>query len=359
MPRLNIRELAARAGFSGRALDTIVAIVMAESGGNPRAYNGNRGTGDSSYGLAQINMLGAMGPERRKAYGLSSNDDLFDPLTNLRVAYKLSNGGRDFSPWTTYKNGLHEKYLGSSGANIRVAERTGRQAPAPTMSAPVVAEPLETRTAARATPGGGIYEQVMGSGAAGVTDLSNPAASVEDDFIDPFDLPDTEIPRMGQQDYDSLYSGSLTPSAEIYDKVQSTLPTPENPRQADRASDTGGPAGKIVRLAESFVGTPYVWGGTSPSGFDCSGLLQYVFRKAGVDLPRVSYQQARAGQQVSAKQARAGDIYWVDNSTRNNGADHVALYLGGGMILEAARPGTNVRIRRLGENEGGGFTRVL
>jgi len=84
---MNIRKIAKQAGFKGQSLDTIVAIVQAESGGNPRAYNGNANTGDKSYGLAQINMLGAMGPERRARYGLSSNEDLFDPLTNLRVAY--------------------------------------------------------------------------------------------------------------------------------------------------------------------------------------------------------------------------------------------------------------------------------
>lgn len=62
-----------------------------------------------------------------------------------------------------------------------------------------------------------------------------------------------------------------------------------------------GKRGKISRLAQSFVGTPYVWGGTSPSGFDCSGFVQYVFGKMGIQLPRVSYQQANSGRRIGLK----------------------------------------------------------
>lgn len=114
----DLMSLIHEAGFKGQAAQTMYAIVMAESGGNPDAFNGNANTGDQSYGLAQINMLGAMGPARRAEYGLSSNDDLFDPLTNLKVAYKLSNGGTNFSPWSTYNDGAYEQFLGQSGAQV-------------------------------------------------------------------------------------------------------------------------------------------------------------------------------------------------------------------------------------------------
>lgn len=107
----------------------------------------------------------------------------------------------------------------------------------------------------------------------------------------------------------------------------------------------------VVEYARQFVGTPYVWGGTSPDGFDCSGLLQYVFKDFGINLPRVSFQQANYGKRVSWQKAKPGDLIGWDNSSRNNGADHVALYLGNGRILEAARPGTNVRIRKLDPND--------
>ncbi len=100
-----------QAGLSGEKLRTAWAVGMAESGGNPRAHNGNAGTGDNSYGLYQINMLGAMGPERRRQYGLSSNEDLFDPMTNIKVMLKMSNNCTNWQPWSAYKNGSYKKFL--------------------------------------------------------------------------------------------------------------------------------------------------------------------------------------------------------------------------------------------------------
>jgi hypothetical protein len=88
-----------QAGFKGERLKTAFGIVMRESGGNPAAHNANRGTGDDSYGLAQINMLGQMGPARRRQFGIQANDQLLDPLTNARAFYRLSKGGKDFGPW--------------------------------------------------------------------------------------------------------------------------------------------------------------------------------------------------------------------------------------------------------------------
>lgn len=72
---------------------------MRESGGRSQAYNPDRSTGDDSYGLFQINMLGGLGPDRRSRYGLKSNSDLYDPLTNASVAYRMSKGGTDFGAW--------------------------------------------------------------------------------------------------------------------------------------------------------------------------------------------------------------------------------------------------------------------
>jgi cell wall-associated NlpC family hydrolase len=115
----------------------------------------------------------------------------------------------------------------------------------------------------------------------------------------------------------------------------------------------------IVEWARSFVGTPYVWGGTSPRGFDCSGFVQYVYERMGVDLPRISAQQANTGRRISLSALKAGDLVAWDNSSRNRGADHIAIYLGGGRIAEAPRPGVDLRIRNLGSNEGAWGVRVL
>ena len=114
MPANKLLDLLYQAGFRGSGLNMAYAIAMAESGGNAKAHNGNSGTGDNSYGLFQINMLGAMGPERRRQYGLSSNDDLFDPLTNAKIAFKMSGGGKHWGPWSTYGNGAYKQYMGGS-----------------------------------------------------------------------------------------------------------------------------------------------------------------------------------------------------------------------------------------------------
>lgn len=110
-------DILKKAGFSGNALKMAYAIVMAESRGNAKAYNG-KGL-DRSYGLFQINMYGDMGPARRKQFGLSSNEELWDPLTNAKIAYKISNGGKNWGPWSTYIYGNYKTYYGGSmGAQV-------------------------------------------------------------------------------------------------------------------------------------------------------------------------------------------------------------------------------------------------
>lgn len=103
----------------------------------------------------------------------------------------------------------------------------------------------------------------------------------------------------------------------------------------------------VIADARQYVGMPYVWGGSSPAdgGMDCSGLVQYVYGKHGIDLPRVSNDQARSGTPVaSLAEARPGDLVAWDRSSRNDGADHIAIYLGDGMILEAPRTGLDIRV---------------
>jgi hypothetical protein len=104
-----IADHAYRAGFRGQGLTTAVAVALAESGGNPKSHNAT--PPDDSYGLWQINMLGAMGPERREQYHLESDSDLFDPDTNAKVANSLSRDGKSWTPWSTYTNGAYKSHL--------------------------------------------------------------------------------------------------------------------------------------------------------------------------------------------------------------------------------------------------------
>lgn len=104
----------------------------------------------------------------------------------------------------------------------------------------------------------------------------------------------------------------------------------------------------ILGAAESALGVQYKWGGNSlASGVDCSGLVQQAFAAGGYILPRVSADQARAGVAVSMNDLQPGDLIYWDNSTRNQGADHIAIYIGNGMVLEAYKTGEPVRIAPL------------
>lgn len=107
----DLEGLWVNAGGSTATAPMAAAIALAESGGNPNAFNGNTGTGDQSYGLWQINMLGSLGPGRLQEFGITNNNQLFDPATNAHAAVLLAGGGSNFSPWSTYKNGSYQRYL--------------------------------------------------------------------------------------------------------------------------------------------------------------------------------------------------------------------------------------------------------
>jgi hypothetical protein len=114
LSRSQIEGYARGAGFSGKDLDIAVAVALAESrGGDPNAHNAK--PPDDSYGLWQINMLGSLGPDRRKRFGLKSNSDLFDPKTNARVAYGIFKGS-GWSAWTTYTSGKYKDFLSSASS---------------------------------------------------------------------------------------------------------------------------------------------------------------------------------------------------------------------------------------------------
>ena len=98
----DLYTLAIGVGLTPARAKVAAAIAMAESGGDPNSHNTNAATGDDSYGVWQINMLGAMGPERRGQFGITDNSQLYDPQINARAMAKLSQNGGNFSAWSTY-----------------------------------------------------------------------------------------------------------------------------------------------------------------------------------------------------------------------------------------------------------------
>ncbi|MFT9274117.1 MAG: LysM peptidoglycan-binding domain-containing protein [Liquorilactobacillus nagelii] len=98
----------------------------------------------------------------------------------------------------------------------------------------------------------------------------------------------------------------------------------------------------VISYAEQFVGVPYVIGGTSPNGFDCSGFVQYVFAHFGVNLPRTSQAQSTIGSSVSVSSAKPGDLlFWGGQGS----AWHVGIYVGGSSYIAAPQPGESVAVK--------------
>src|SRR5215471_11292203 len=116
-------------------------------------------------------------------------------------------------------------------------------------------------------------------------------------------------------------------------------------------------ANHAVGLAREYLGTPYVWGGESTKGFDCSGLLQYVWAKQGVNIPRTTYDQWDAGKRVPAGELRPGDAVFFHGSDARveNGRTlpgHVGMYIGDGNIIQAPHTGATVEITPLNHMSG-------
>ena len=103
-----LSELLTAVGFEGEAHRIAWGIAMRESNARPLALNKSTRTGDSSYGIYQINMIYDLGPERRKKFGLTANEQLFDPVLNVQVAYLMTNGGKDFGSWGIGPNAYRE-----------------------------------------------------------------------------------------------------------------------------------------------------------------------------------------------------------------------------------------------------------
>ncbi|MGW1766419.1 NlpC/P60 family protein [Streptomyces sp. NPDC002073] len=131
-----------------------------------------------------------------------------------------------------------------------------------------------------------------------------------------------------------------------------TSPPAAAGRPAPRPAAAGTRAAQAVAFAYGAIGSPYVWGATGPRAFDCSGLTQAAWRSAGVSLPRTTYTQINAGRRVSRSQLAPGDLIFF-----YSGVSHVGLYIGGGKMIHAPRPGSTVRIAPIDEMPWAGAAR--
>ncbi|MER7946371.1 C40 family peptidase [Streptomyces sp. NPDC096079] len=127
----------------------------------------------------------------------------------------------------------------------------------------------------------------------------------------------------------------------------------ENDSQTQAPS---GSAAAIVAFARAQIGDAYVSGGTGPNSWDCSGLVQAAYREAGIDLPRISYEQSSMGTSVSLSNLQPGDIlFWGSRS----GSYHVAIYVGGGKYVGAQNPSSGVVEHTMDWDTPSGAVRIL
>lgn len=141
---------------------------------------------------------------------------------------------------------------------------------------------------------------------------------------------------------------STAPSTSSYrstgSSYRATTTSHRSSRHTTTSSVSYSSSSSLASAALAYVGVPYRWGGASPSGFDCSGLVYYAGHKVGISLPRTSQAMSTRGHRVSMGSLRAGDLlFWGGVGS----AYHVAIYIGGGRYVHAPAPGQNVKVQSL------------
>lgn len=158
-------------------------------------------------------------------------------------------------------------------------------------------------------------------------------------------LPTTvSVPDIAWSASDEVSASAEAPTAVATTNAASRDYTRADLSDSATSSAAVNPSGSdIVSIAMSLTGIPYVYGGSTPAGFDCSGFTQYVYAQVGISIPRTSGAQGAAGTFVSASEARPGDLVW-------HAYGHVGIYAGNGMVIEATTPGSVTKIQPLWGN---------
>lgn len=129
---------------------------------------------------------------------------------------------------------------------------------------------------------------------------------------------------------------AVTRTSSANTTATSTPAAKAKPQAAPPAAANGN---AILEVASRYVGVPYVYGGSTPAGFDCSGFTSYVYRQVGISLPRSSSAQGKMGTRVSRAEAKPGDLIWTPG--------HISIYAGGNQQIDAPRPGKTIQYRTI------------
>ncbi|WP_242496404.1 C40 family peptidase [Xylanimonas protaetiae] len=144
---------------------------------------------------------------------------------------------------------------------------------------------------------------------------------------------------------DTAVQVTPAPRPRVATPARTTTASRSAERAAPAAASIGAPApafangSAVIEIAARYVGVPYLAGGSTPAGFDCSGFTSYVFAQVGISLPRTSSAQRGVGTVVSRADAQPGDLIWSPG--------HVAIYAGNGMQIDAPRPGKTIQFRSI------------
>lgn len=144
------------------------------------------------------------------------------------------------------------------------------------------------------------------------------------------------------KDFISVQENATTTSRSLDNLVEKAKKTTEastpktETKEKKDTSNVSALSEKVSTYAKKFLGVRYVYGGSSPKGFDCSGYVQYVYDHFGVDLERVAASQAGQGTKVSRANLKAGDLIFFDTNGGHNYINHVGIYIGGGKFIHAS-----------------------
>ncbi len=148
--------------------------------------------------------------------------------------------------------------------------------------------------------------------------------------------PPAETSSRSQEESRTATTQTQQNNAAVAATAESSAPAAPAAQAAPASS------GNVVQVAQQYLGSRYVYGGSSPSGFDCSGFTSYVYKQCGVSLSRTSYAQANQGTAVDKSNLQAGDLLLFKTNGASGGISHVGIYVGNGQFIHAANPSKGV-----------------